>query len=54
MNEKLNEIKLKHERSLREFDIAIEKKNEEIEILNINYDRMVEQFENNLGRVLNY
>ena len=47
-------MKLKHERTIREFDNVLNKKNEEIEILNINYDRMVNQFENNLGRVLNY
>ncbi len=50
----MNEIKLKHERMTREYDSVLNKKNQEIEILNINYDRMVNQFENNLGRVLNY
>ncbi len=44
----------KYERANYEFNIAMNKKNQEIEILNLNYDKMVNQFDNNLGRVLNY
>jgi hypothetical protein len=54
LNERFNELKQKHERTIYEFNLTFNKKNEEIEILNLNYDRIVDQFENNLGRVLNY
>jgi hypothetical protein len=54
LNERFGDFKQKYERAIYEFNLAMNKKTEEIEILNINYDKMVNQFENNLGRVLNY